>query len=465
MAPPSYHVHFGAGKLGLGFVLPILDNIEVPIALFQRPGSKEWGKLSKDNDVMFQVNSEDLLDCKYVSDDCELEAVQGYIEEQRHLFVSTSRKDILRAILSVTHSFSTAVAAGGLDDVYEGLALLPSYYQDTRVYTFENDFKAVEGFRKKVTETLPGLTVISVMCDRICTHREITPVNRINTITEEFPGIAVVFSSNISYCHPFTTPRSVRRKCTPSNVVLASTPGEETFYYNRKFSLLNGIHYTMAVYAFAELAAQGIAHGDWLNKPLSVWKTKKNSRDLQLLIEARILFLISQTDSQTLQGIYNTDDKKEVFAQLKSFSETVMERINSATDDTAGRILNLLNPTSVKTKYSQHFMPLCTFLHSHNENNNTNNGDDVLVLLHELIPNGTLKEYLEASNNWDRNIRSAAHAYSIDLPTHKYIPSQDTNNIIKNNNASTTTNDKCNNVPKIQTSGSSKGISVSLWNN
>jgi len=410
MAPPSYHVHFGAGKLGLGFVLPILDNIEVPIALFQRPGSKEWAKLEKNKDVVFSVNSEELLDCKYVSDECELTDVLRYIEEQRHLFVSTSRIDILQAILGVTHSFSTAVAAGGLDDVYEGLALLPSYYPDTRVYTFENDFKAVEGFRTKVAETLPGLTVVSVMCDRICTHREITPVNRINTITEEFPGIAVVFSSDISYCHPFTTPRSVRRKCTPSNVVLASTPGEETFYYNRKFSLLNGIHYTMAVYAFGELINRGVAPADWFDKPLSLWKNKQSLKDLDLLIEARILYLISQTDSQTLLGIYNTDDKKQVFKELKAFSDTVLERINSATDDLAGRILNLKNPTAVKTKYSQHFMPLNNFLRA---------GDDIGFT--DLVSHKH-SEYIEALTEWDRNIRSAAAAHEVDLPVHKHVP-------------------------------------------
>lgn len=410
MAPPSYHVHFGAGKLGLGFVLPILDNIEVPIALFQRPGSKEWAKLEKNQDVVFSVNSEELLDCKYVSDECALADVLGYIEEQRHLFVSTSRIDILQAILAVTHSFSTAVAAGGLDDVYEGLALLPSYYPDTRVYTFENDFKAVEGFRNKVAETLPGLTVVSVMCDRICTHREITPVNRINTITEEFPGIAVVFSSDISYCHPFTTPRSIRRKCTPSNVVLASTPGEETFYYNRKFSLLNGIHYTMAVYAFGELINRGVPAADWFDKPLTLWKTKQSLKDIELLIEARILYLISQTDSQTLLGIYNTDDKKQIFNELKAFSNTVLERINSATDDLAGRILNLKNPVAVKTKYSQHFMPLNNFLRA---------GDDISFT--DLVSR-THGEYLEALTEWDRNIRSASAAHEIDLPMHKHVP-------------------------------------------
>lgn len=409
--PPSYHVHFGAGKLGLGFVLPILDNMEIPIALFQRPGSKEWGKLDCDQDVLFQVNSEDLLDCKYISDNCELATLQQYIEEQRHLFVSTSRIDLLLPILSVTHSFSTAVAAGGLDEVFNGLALLPSYYPDIRVYTFENDFKAVDAFRKKVNEKLPGLTVISVMCDRICTAREIIPVNRINTITEEFPGTAVIFSSNVSYCHPFTTPRSVRRKCTPSNVVLACTPGEETFYYNRKFSLLNGIHYTMAVFTYSILLEKGVPPAEWLDKRLSLWKTKKNEDHLQMLIEARIAFLISKTDSETLISVYKTDDKKQVFAELKAFSDTVLHRINSAEDDTAGRILHLKNAVSVKTKYEQHFQPLATFLRS---------GKEQFIHFADILPHSH-SEYLEVLVSWDRKIHSIATAYNIDLP--KQAPS------------------------------------------
>jgi hypothetical protein len=412
--PPSYHVHFGAGKLGLGFVLPILDNMEVPIALFQRPGSAEWEKLASDQDVLFQVNSEDLLDCKYVSDNCTLETVQQYIADQHHLFVSTCRIDLLQAILYVTHSFSTAVAAGGLDEVFNGLALLPSYYSDIRVYTFENDFKAVEAFRKKVNDNLPGLTVISVMCDRICTTREIVPVNKVNTITEEYPGTAVIFSSNVSYCHPFTTPRSVRRKCTPSNVVLARTPGEETFYYNRKFSLLNGIHYTMAVFTYGILREQGVPPAEWLDKRLSIWKTKKNEAQLQMLIEARIALLLSKTDDDTLRSIYNTDDKKHIYGELKAFSDTVLNRINSAEDDTAGRILNLKNATSVKTKYDQHFLPLANFIRLSKEH---------FLEFTDLLPH-THNTYLDVITSWDSKIRNAASAHNIDLPKSTHSPEQ-----------------------------------------
>lgn len=76
----------------------------------------------------------------------------------------------------------------------------------------------------------------------------------------------------------------------------------------------------------------------------------------------------------------------------------------------AGRILNLKNPTAVKTKYSQHFMPLNTFLRS---------GSD--ILLTDLVSN-THSEYIEALTEWDRNIRNAAAAHEIELAIHKHVP-------------------------------------------
>jgi hypothetical protein len=40
----SFHVHFGAGRLGLGLVLPALQGSKVPFAILQRP-SREWSEL------------------------------------------------------------------------------------------------------------------------------------------------------------------------------------------------------------------------------------------------------------------------------------------------------------------------------------------------------------------------------------------------------------------------------------
>jgi hypothetical protein len=40
----SFHVHFGAGRLGLGLVLPALQQSTVPFAILQRP-SREWAEL------------------------------------------------------------------------------------------------------------------------------------------------------------------------------------------------------------------------------------------------------------------------------------------------------------------------------------------------------------------------------------------------------------------------------------
>lgn len=82
---------------------------------------------------------------------------------------------------------------------------------------------------------------------------------------------------------------------------------------------------------------------------------------LNVLVEARILHLLHLTDSKTLATIYNTCDKKEIFHELKQLSSVILNRIAS-TDDTAGRILNLKNPTAIRSKYAQHFQPLQQFL-------------------------------------------------------------------------------------------------------
>lgn len=188
--------------------------------------------------------------------------MKRYLEQRAHLFVSTSCIPLLQTVLRSALSISTAVGPQGLSEVIAGLELLPSYSRTVPVYCFENDFKAVDGFKNHLKKTIPDLAVISVMCDRICTAREIS-YNRVNVVTEEFAGSAVVFCSDHPCCNPFTSPGATRRACTPKTVVLAHNTAEENFYYNRKYSLLNGVHYTMAVFAYAALLEQGVPPNEW----------------------------------------------------------------------------------------------------------------------------------------------------------------------------------------------------------
>jgi len=253
-----------------------------------------------------------------------------------------------------------------------------------------------------LNKSAPGLSVISVMCDRICTARDIIH-NHVNVVTEEFPGSAVVFCSNHPCCSPFTSPGATRRKCTPKTVVLAHKADEETFYYNRKYSLLNGVHYTMAAYAYGTLLEEGVPASEWFDTPLAVWKKdKRNVEALNLLIEARILLLLHLTDIETLAAIYNTCNMKEIFQELKAFSATILNRIAS-TNDTTGRILNLKNPSAVRTKYLQHFQPLQEFL---------NKAGDLKFTYLGIARHS---KYMAAIRAWDSRLKNAALAFGIDL--------------------------------------------------
>jgi hypothetical protein len=288
--------------------------------------------------------------------------IDSILQRGDPILVSTRNTDVLRAIVSKAMSFSTAVGNVGLKDVLPCLQLVSKYPMNTRLFAFENDFNAVQLFSQELRRITTDITTIPVMCDRICTSREIRENNSVNIICEDFPGTAVIFKSLCLACYPFTTPKSGRKRCIPQNVVLAGSYQEEKFYYDRKFSLLNGIHFTMAVYAYDLLLRQNEPLSNWLGSPLSAWtKDPANKNNLQLMIQARILKLIVETDSTTLNSIFGSQKIQRIYEGLKTYADFILVRI-SKTSDTVGRILNLNDPLSVENKYSLHFCKLNDFV-------------------------------------------------------------------------------------------------------
>ena len=264
--------------------------------------------------------------------------------------------------MTATQSYTMSVGPEGLSGVLECFTF--TTILKSKLYAFENDFAAVEKFRENLSKVTKNVEVVKVMCDRICTAREIGPNNRVNVVCEDYRGTAVIFGSKLSDCCPFTSPSTKRKTCSPSNIILAHSVEEEQFYYNRKFSLLNGIHYTMAVFAYNAMLRDGVPRTKWSEQQLTMWKQDpSNIKDLQLMIQARILKLLSQTDRKTLYKIYNTYDLQKIYNELKGYSSEVLVRIEKS-KDTAGRILNLNDKNRFAVKYQQHYLALKEFFNS-----------------------------------------------------------------------------------------------------
>lgn len=194
-----FHVHFGAGRLGLGLAVPLLlqrqqMSNDFRLVVMQRPNSHHWHVAQSSKALDVYINDEFLVHFVCVTDEFQGELL-SLLDDVNcpPLFISTSRIDILAPILSRTATFSTAVGVAGLDGVHEGISLV-SVLTCRPLYAFENDVTAV---RKLLHLLGKRINVIPVSCDRICIDRIISH-NRIDVTCEKFPGAVVLSESEPS---------------------------------------------------------------------------------------------------------------------------------------------------------------------------------------------------------------------------------------------------------------------------
>lgn len=229
------HVHFGAGRLGLGLVVPILvhrqeQHPNARFAIFQRPKHDCWHGLQVVDEVDVVINKKGVTRLRCVNDHTPLERLHTLLSQSREpLLVSASRIELLTPILALASSFSTAVGVAGLSGVQEGLALVPAKSKRAPLFAFENDTEAIQKLASAASHLVE---VIPVSCDRVCMERRIHNAC-LELDCEEFEGCAVL-------CGPVALPGlpptySPRGVC----VTLTNTGEEREFYARRKFLILN----------------------------------------------------------------------------------------------------------------------------------------------------------------------------------------------------------------------------------
>ncbi len=118
----SYHIHFGAGRIGLGLELPIFLRLSRPIAILQRPDhNQEWNALSGSERVVIFENGNKTATFVAVLEDFR-GSISDLVDRGEPLFVSATRRDLIMPILQAASSFSTAVGPCGFADVLSGTA-------------------------------------------------------------------------------------------------------------------------------------------------------------------------------------------------------------------------------------------------------------------------------------------------------------------------------------------------------
>lgn len=344
----SYHALFGAGRLGLGLVLPALRSLDTPVVVFQRMSAdssvRGWDNVTAHDWVDVVVNSLRVARLRCLlgkEEEVTDEELKQLLHDGTSLLVncrSASRR-LERIILAHVRSCSAVVQPQDLHSIGECLSVHPSLH--CKLFVVANDSNAIKAFADQLKAVAGGVEVVPVSADRICFSRKLES-GRIQVECEQFGGSMGFFLEERSPhdAFPFTPAKIDNRKDQTVQISVARTPIEQQFYEERKAYLLNGVHFVMAVLSYDVLLASCIKKSRWAASPLLIWqRSSASARDIEVFVSLHI---------HRLATLYGKDR-----AALRDYAETVMKRIQ-CTPDTLGRVLNLNDVARVRSKFDRY---------------------------------------------------------------------------------------------------------------
>jgi len=323
-----FHLHFGAGRLGMGLVVPAISASGIPFAVVQRPKPKwaalfsQRGETTAEGELCASVNEQ--VVAKNVEMIQSSEGTPEFMPPHSIIFGSTPEE--LSDVVHKATSFSCSLGAAMSDALMPLLSLLPlaELEQQPMLFCCENDHDAV----MRLKETLQGrVHVVDCMVDRVCTGRSISSEG-VDVSSEPWRGSIVVLEPNLKGRLPFcsaiaTAPRSAL---------------EAEYLSERKFSLVNGMH---TVVAFMTLIDQWVA--DDGGREYVLLKYTRLERASQRMCEAwrmaRAAQLLEKYGLDNIKEWSGSTDDEGAWEVLLGYGDEVLVERFSQTDDVVSRVL------------------------------------------------------------------------------------------------------------------------------
>jgi len=353
----GFHIHFGAGKLGLGLVFKGLVGSGVPFSILNPPFEGDTDALLGDKSAEVVVNGESILPggLTVVTKD-SFPGMKEAMMKDRSILLTFEGEEWDELIPKAT-SFSCSIGPKVCDIIGPVLerncAKVPVELRP-RLFACENDHEAVQSLK----ELLKGrVEVIPCMVDRICSEREVVP-GSFNVTTEPWQGTIV----------PLTPIPEEELEAGPplplggSNVLIPTTERESDYMYDRKIMTVNHMHTTLGfltlVRYMEEMGASPaeMVEGESACKslPLVSWKESPNPRSdiIWCWAVAQCLLLISEHDRASMMKSHGVKTDEELNSDLLGQVRENLARFSQVEDSTA-RVLG----AGVDKRYQGRLLP------------------------------------------------------------------------------------------------------------
>ncbi|CAN0141845.1 unnamed protein product, partial [Scytosiphon promiscuus] len=330
----TFHVHIGAGRLGLGLVIPAINASGKPYAIVQRP-SRSWAAVTdkEGTEVGLKVNGDPTIEKMDVLKNGMSGGVKalpgGGLGDQSQVFACTDEADSLKELVERATTLSISLGPSMSDVVLPLLECLAPKPDGERpaLYACENDHDAVH----KLEEALKGrVDVVSCMVDRICTERKITP-DWIEMGTEPSSGeIVVIAPPRLAPLPPFKG----------EHVQIPRIPAEAEYFCRRKILLVNGMHTTLAFLTLCKCEG-GSLQGDGWKEHILITPATATEKENDLVWRwavARVMYVMWEHEPDIIKAAHDVQTDEELCHILLGYAKTTLGRF-SGVQDKAGRVL------------------------------------------------------------------------------------------------------------------------------
>ena len=325
------HLHFGAGRLGLGLIVPAVSASGVPFAVVQRPKAR-WQQLfrhgSRPDQLRVSVNS------KVLVQNIDVVAAREVPEAMPpQSLVFGSSLDELGELLSRATSFSCSLGGameGVLLPLLSSLPECDGQDEQPLLFACENDHAAVESLQRKLAGRVD---VVSCMVDRVCTGCEVSREG-VDVVAEPWRGSIVVLDPRLH-----GDDNNERLPFCPLVVTVPGCAREAEYLCERKLSLVNGMHTVLAFMTLNALFSPAHAEG----KEHVLLKYSDMRRDAQRTCEAwraaRVARLLEDFGTENIMRWHGLTSREEVWELLLAHADHTLEERFSRVDDLVSRVL------------------------------------------------------------------------------------------------------------------------------
>jgi len=326
---PRFHLHFGAGRLGMGLVVPAISASGIPFGIVQRP-KRKWsdlfyreGRVSDAGQIEVSNNNAIVVHRVEIITK-PADNAPPLLPPQSLIFGSTTED--LGDIVARATSFSCSLGSAMPAVLKPLLTALPKVRREEQPVLFccENDHAAVD----KLAKALAGhIHVVDCMVDRVCTGRTISSEG-VDVAAEPWRGSIVVLDPDFHGRLPFHSSVAT----VPSNAL------EAHYLSERKLSLVNGMHTMLAFMTLNKLFTENDGGREYV-----LLKYAKVPREAQRMVEAwrtaRTAQLIDTFGVDNLMAWHGCGSREEVWEMLLSHADHILVERFSQTDDVVSRVL------------------------------------------------------------------------------------------------------------------------------